>query len=1248
MMRVEQLDLIAYGHYTDTTLDLSLPEHGLTVLYGPNEAGKSTARRALLAAFFGFERNNPDAHRYGRHGLRVGVRLSAADSSELSFVRQGLSRIVGEDGTDLDDDAVTRFCGGIGRGLYTRLFSIDHDELRTGSESLVAAEGEIGRLVFGASLGSGSVALALHRLDERAAKLFQERGRAQQIPRALDAYRGDMQRAKTARVRSREWDRRRQAVNDAEEQRVKVRADFERARADQARLERIQLARPLLARRVDVAGRLTALGNVPSEDWAKRTSEGVGHYRERRASRDSAVVARNRLAAEVDAISVPEALLERAGRIDKLVEGIGRYKKDTTDLPKRRTELDGVAGRLAEQLRVLGHASDDGRIVSETHLVAVEVLARRHVELVAEGRTAREELRKAREQVAVATARLRDLPEPPDVAPLDRALHLARPKVEAARDLVGGRTDQAAAAADLAAQAGRLGLGALGRDEIEALSVPTAAEVGAERDRRESHRLQLAQLEGERAKLAAATRTIENEIATLGVALPDPERLNAAREHRDAGWRIVRRTLQGEAVDTAWAVDAPLVDAYEVAVADADLAADERYDHADGMATLTQLRSRLADGDVQSRQLDEREEELVADGSAAARHWMERWAAIGVEDRPPEAMSEWLRDQRELVAGIGAWRQREAKLEAIAEDTARQRVALTSALAGGGYGPCSQDLDLVVAQAEDVVEKAHAMNDARRALATELRLAEEAEPRRTDALNQHEEALAGWQEEWAAAVQPLSLEPSVGPEAAAVAVAAYRALAAAREEAASLNRRIEGIEADRSAYADQVAGAAAGILAHSEDETPSEVVPELQRRLTAAREAHQRRETLAGELEQAGVRAEDAASLLGDARRTLIALRAEGGLPPSDDEPDAGLDAAVDQALDAASLCEKMREVESDLLEQGDGRSIDDIVAESAAAGDTLAGQTDAATADVEALTKSLEEAIAQLADARRSLEAVTDAATAADIEQDAQGELALASELATEYARTALAAEVLRRTIADYSERHRGPLLGRAGELFHRLTDGAYTELLADADGDRQVLLAKRRGGELCTAADLSDGARDQLYLALRLAGIEHQLGVVPDPPPVVLDDILVHFDDTRASAAVCAIGELARHTQVLLFTHHERVVEIARREMADNALAVVRLAPRNYDQPPASVAADARPPVATRASGRGEREAAEQEILAAASGGNGRALTKAELLERSGVAETQWTGAVRSLVEQGALIQEGQKRGARYRVPE
>jgi hypothetical protein len=52
-MRFLRLDLIAFGAFTNAALQFTAEGPGLNVIYGPNEAGKSTALRAVRAALFG-------------------------------------------------------------------------------------------------------------------------------------------------------------------------------------------------------------------------------------------------------------------------------------------------------------------------------------------------------------------------------------------------------------------------------------------------------------------------------------------------------------------------------------------------------------------------------------------------------------------------------------------------------------------------------------------------------------------------------------------------------------------------------------------------------------------------------------------------------------------------------------------------------------------------------------------------------------------------------------------------------------------------------------------------------------------------------------------------------------------------------------------------------------------------------------------------------------------------------------------
>ncbi len=115
--------------------------------------------------------------------------------------------------------------------------------------------------------------------------------------------------------------------------------------------------------------------------------------------------------------------------------------------------------------------------------------------------------------------------------------------------------------------------------------------------------------------------------------------------------------------------------------------------------------------------------------------------------------------------------------------------------------------------------------------------------------------------------------------------------------------------------------------------------------------------------------------------------------------------------------------------------------------------------------------------------------------------------------------------------------LTKKTSEYFSRMTGGRYEALSLSRDFSAQV---KRGSGlGLHSALHLSRGSRDQLALALRLALCDlllperHNL-------PLILDDVLQHFDDDRLLEALSLLQELAANRQILLFSCQKREAEV------------------------------------------------------------------------------------------------------------
>ena len=84
-----------------------------------------------------------------------------------------------------------------------------------------------------------------------------------------------------------------------------------------------------------------------------------------------------------------------------------------------------------------------------------------------------------------------------------------------------------------------------------------------------------------------------------------------------------------------------------------------------------------------------------------------------------------------------------------------------------------------------------------------------------------------------------------------------------------------------------------------------------------------------------------------------------------------------------------------------------------------------------------------------------------------------------------------------------------------------------------------------------MSEGTADQLYLALRLAALELRRSSHPQMP-LVLDDVLITSDDERAANILQALARFAEHGQVMIFTHHRHLIDVAREALGDQAFVL------------------------------------------------------------------------------------------------
>jgi uncharacterized protein YhaN len=156
-MKLAQLNLKAVGPFTGVVLDLDAGDHGLHLIYGPNEAGKTSALRALSHLLFGFPHVSEDNFVHPNDQLRVGGTLRSSGGEQLEFIRRrGRQNTLrgADDSSVVAVERLARFLGGVDQPTFETLFGIDHERLTQAGEEIRSGKGRLGELLFAAGPGS--------------------------------------------------------------------------------------------------------------------------------------------------------------------------------------------------------------------------------------------------------------------------------------------------------------------------------------------------------------------------------------------------------------------------------------------------------------------------------------------------------------------------------------------------------------------------------------------------------------------------------------------------------------------------------------------------------------------------------------------------------------------------------------------------------------------------------------------------------------------------------------------------------------------------------------------------------------------------------------------------------------------------------------------------------------------------------------------------------------------------------------
>lgn len=1148
-MRVRRLDLTRYGKFTGRSILFGeRPADGpdLHIVYGPNEAGKSTAFSALLDLLYGIEFRSRFNFLHPYPTMRIGGELELGPGTfDLARVRGRQNTLLDAHDRPVSEAILQAELGAVDRDAYRTMFSLDDETLEKGGESILGSKGDLGQLLFSASAGLADLSRRLADLDTEADRFHRANARSGELA-DLKARLATLKEERDGLdILATEY---RRLVAERDEARLHYEAALrERAqtsvRMDEVR--RLLAALPRLASLNTVRGQLAELDGLPDAPggWARelpRLSEDITRHSTRLETIDRTIAD---LRSDLDGLVHDDAALGLVAQAAAHADLRARHVTAERDLPERRLSLREVDGAISGILDRIGRAGEEnpGRLVlAAPALGTLRALIEARSGIEAALRSAETELSRAERDLAEAEARLRDAagdgaPAAKDAAARDAALRATVATLRADDHAARRRLAERARANRLAARDEALRALRPWRGEPEALVemiAPDAGEIDRWRAGIEDAQRDLSRREEEleRRRAEAARLRAEIDVISRSAGLAGADEARRVRLDRDEAWTAHRTAL-----------DAATADAFEEAMRQDDRIADARLSHASELAQQRQAERALALVEVDLGQAGEQTAKARAALAAAKERMAEAIHALAPSlpaDMAPAALEAWLARRAKALEAIANVDEAERDLAEAKADGEAARGRLAGALAGSGvpHDP-TQDFETLMAVAEAALDRQAELAALREAIAQGRRKADE----RARALEEARIAEREWRRTWDEACAATWL--GEGRTAPAVGVvreilAAVGDLGPALATRTNLADRIEKMERDQAAFAaevDRLAGALdlsapGGVLERSA------AVEERIRAAEAVRASRLKHEQELGEA--------------GRSRRDIVAELA--GHQARKDEMTAFLGvetlieaAAVLQAIERRTeLRRQQDDIVRDILEATNLPTLEEAEAVMA---DVERGALEAERAELDARFEGEDGRVRELFSAHSKAEdrlnVIGGDDAVARIEERRQTTLLEIEDGAHRYLKLRIGAAAAGHALRLYRDRHRSSMMARASEAFRTISRGAYRGLAAQpGDKDGEVLVAIAADGASKLADELSKGTRFQLYLALRVAGY-HEFAETRRPVPFVADDIMETFDDFRAEEAFRLFADMAGVGQVIYLTHHRHLCDIARR---------------------------------------------------------------------------------------------------------
>lgn len=1158
-MRFRHLNLIRYGKFTDFPIDLPKPdgdnEPDFHLIVGANEAGKSTTRHAITDLLFGIETRTRFDFMHDKKDMCLGGMLET-DTVQLEFhrLKRNNQPLRSPDGAELPDDALAPFTGNADRLSFLREFCLDHAGLETGGKNLMDSGNDVGRMLFEASAGVSIFGDFLDRLEEEADSLWtKNKSKSREFYQAQDAFNEAKKVLREATAKATEWKSVNQIVDQATEALTTALNDYATLEQTRTRLDRVRRVAPHLQTRNTKIEECSALGEVITLPETAgddvHTAKGDIEEAEKQIRKYEALI--DKANKDRDSVTLNEALLARKDDIDELREEKSRIKNHSSDLVKREAESQVLSDEINGLVRdlewtITDHGSLEDALPSAILRKEIEGLANGFSGLNQAATNAMGNLKERERDLATLTKELGELPDkqlPSDIA---TSLKAARElgNTEATKAEINERIRRATGTYDIHVAKLRPWTGSA--EELRKLAVPSDSEVQEFKNSERDLIVELKAAKEHREKIINEINANELKEKQLRKdAKPiTHEDIETSRQKRDHFWDGIKSGTK------------PIKEAgdeFEAHITAADDLADNRYRKAEDAKELELLRNTIAERKLGCDGADISIADIEGQQSVLLTNWRLVIDKLGLGNMGISAFQTWLGHYRSSLNEAEKLTDEQAQLQGLESRRALAATNLRQAFSqvDGSEEATSQ---LIIQQLIDRAESDVSTDELLRSRREQLHIDIQQEKLTIEGMKEKEtdanQAFETWETSWAKKTKACRLPDAITPETVLTALSLMTDLKEKLDRNRDIKQnRIMTMQRDIENFKRNTGALMLAIASDLPENSAEEICTILSQRLNDAEKAQETYEKALIELEENQEHLDAAQTLISEANLSLAPHMDRAKTSSIHD-----LETVIEQSEISRSITREIEDLKVIIRESSDSLSMDEVEAEIAIEDiSTINVRLAEINEQREQALERRDECRSALKDAEQERDKIHGQADAASAEAQRQEALAHMADVTQRFIKVRMGAHLLRWSIERYRDEKRGPLLERASKIFSILTIGSFQSLEIDFDGDIPQLMGRRPDGKHVDFDGLSDGTGDQLFLSLRLAAVEMQLQHA-QPLPFIADDLFVNYSDDRAAKGFKALGELATKSQVIYFTHHDHLVEVALGAIGEN-LSVIKL---------------------------------------------------------------------------------------------